>query len=561
MKRALAAATHPHRDSQLSAAASAIEREWPIDSAQIQSLVADLRRNDERTQFALGVARTGVWEAELFTGQVEWSDTMHLAMGQPSSCFDGTIDGMRSLIHPDDRDKFARVIHGNVDAARDFQVDVRVPWPDGTLHYVQFRGQVAPEDGGMSIRLVSVAQDITDQKQLELKLRQAQKMEAMGRLAGGVAHDFNNILTAILGYAMLIECEPGDREGTVDHVMQIRKAAERAASLTKQLLAFSRRQVIEKRAVYVAEVIEDLLPMLAKLLGEQIQIEFEKSADGHPIFADPGQLQQVVMILAVNARDAMANGGRLIITTRNVRLTDFDRIPRFKLAAGDYVMLSVTDTGSGIDAAISAHIFDPFFTTKDAGQGTGLGLSTVFEIVKALNGGIRVSSESGQGTTFTIFLPRTSIVTAGAAAAPSASTLIGGDETVLVVEDEEGVRLLVSDILTRNGYTVMTARDLENARAIIHENGRTPDLVLTDVMMPDGTGPDLVDSLSRETGRALRALYMSGYAGAVLARQGKLAMDSEFLQKPFTGPQLLTKIRQLFESRQLPPAADCAVAS
>jgi two-component system cell cycle sensor histidine kinase/response regulator CckA len=549
MQHTISAATPPGGDTQLSAAASTIEREWPMDATRLQSLVADLRRNDERTKYALGAARTGVWEAELFTGQVEWSETMHLAMGQPESCFDGSVDGMTLLIHPEDRDKFSRTIHGNFDSPRDFQIDVRVPWPDGTLHYVQLRGEIAADPGGMSVRLISVAQDITEQKQLELKLRQAQKMEAMGRLAGGVAHDFNNILTAILGYAMLIEGEPEDRDGAQMHATQIRKASERAAVLTKQLLAFSRRQVIEKRVVLVPEVIEDLLPMLGKILGEHIHIGYDIVPNCYPLFADPGQLQQVVMNLAVNGRDAMPNGGRLTIKASNVRLTEADRMPRFKMKPGDYVVLSVSDTGSGMDAATSEQIFEPFFTTKDAGRGTGFGLATVFEIVKTLGGGIRVSSELEQGTTFTIFLPRTQMVSADAAQ-PGAATLIGGAETVLVVEDEEGVRMLVDGILSRKGYTVLTARDSESARAIMSECATPPHLVLTDVMMPDGTGPDLVHSLSQQAGQPLRALYMSGYAGAVLARQGKLAADSQFLQKPFTGPQLLLKIRELLDSDQ-----------
>jgi two-component system cell cycle sensor histidine kinase/response regulator CckA len=533
-------------ESRLSAAAATIEREWPRGDAHIQTLVDDLRRSDERTRFALGVARAGVWEAELFTGLVEWSDTMELAMGRPKASFDGTIEGMQQLIHPDDRDKFARVVHGNFDEPRDFHVSVRVPWADGTCHWVQFRGQIRTDEGGMSVRVISVAQDITEQKQLELKLRQSQKMEAMGHLAGGVAHDFNNILTAILGYAALIEVEPLDPQATPEHAAQIRKAAERAAALTKQLLAFSRRQVVDRRAVYMSEAVNDLLPMLGKILGERVQIVREGETDIHSVFADPGQLQQVLLNLAINARDAMPDGGRLTIRLENQTLTETSRVARFKLTKGDYVVLSVTDTGSGMDTTTRDQIFEPFFTTKAEGLGTGLGLSTVFEIVKALKGAILVSSEVGQGTTFTIYLQRTAD-DAGPIEVPSTAAIIGGGETVLVVEDEEAVRVLVCGVLGRNGYTVLTAADADCARAIVADGMHTIDLIVSDVMMPDGTGLELVRSLESGAGRP-RALFMSGYAGAALARQGRLAADSQFLQKPFTGRQLLWKIREILDA-------------
>jgi two-component system, cell cycle sensor histidine kinase and response regulator CckA len=533
-------------ESRLQAAADTIERGWPRDGSQVQTLVEDLRRSDERTRFALGVARTGVWEAELFTGQVEWSDTMHLAMGRPAASFDGTIEGMRALIHPDDRDRFTRVIHGNFEQPRDFHIDVRVPWSDGSCHWVQFRGQIGADAGGMSVRLVSVAQDVTDQKQLELKLRQSQKMEAMGHLAGGVAHDFNNILTAILGYAALIELDDVEPELTHDHAIQIRKAAERAAALTKQLLAFSRRQVIDRRALYLPEIIDDLLPMLDKILGERVHIVREFEEGVAPVLADTGQLQQVVLNLAINARDAMPAGGQLTVQVGNVTLTEVDRVPRFRLAKGAYVVLTVTDTGSGMDSSTREHIFEPFFTTKGEGEGTGLGLSTVFEIVKALGGGIRVSSEPGCGTTFRIYLPRTAEETL-VAGVPATARLIGDGETVLVVEDEATVLLLITDILGRNGYTVLTAADSDHARAIALDSSRKIDLIVSDVMMPDGTGPELVQSLGTGACRP-RALFMSGYAGAALTRQGRIAADSQFLQKPFTGPQLLSKVREVLDS-------------
>ena len=516
-----------HLDSNLASAVATIERDWPVGDSQVKTLVADLRRSDDRTRFALGVARAGVWEAELFTGQVDWSETMHLAMGRSAAAFDGTVDGMAALIHVGDRDKFSKIVQGNFDAPREFQTDVRVVWPDDTTHWVRFLGRISTDAGGMSVRLISVAQDITDQKQLELKLRQSQKMEAMGRLAGGVAHDFNNILTAILGYATLVETEPDDADTIRAHGLQIRKAAERAAGLTRQLLAFSRRQVTERRSVYLNEVMDDLLPMLGKILGEHVRVESRVEHGIDAVCADPGQLQQVILSLAINGRDAMPHGGTVSIRGANVTLGSDDRLPTFLLPGGNYVMLSVMDTGAGADGEIS------------------LALATVFDVVKKMDGGIRVITEPGTGTTYCVYLPRTD---AGVEAAtpPGIVPLIGSGETVLVVEDEEQVRDLVSSILTRNGYIVLTASSAGDARAVVREAARRIDLVVADVMMPDVTGPELVAVL--RTMSPTRALFMSGYAGAVLARQGHLADDGAFLQKPFTGLQLLAKVTEVLSA-------------
>jgi PAS domain S-box-containing protein len=478
------------RARSLALAANVIEREWPVADRQVRSLVDDLRRNDERTRFALGIARTGVWEAELVTGQVEWSETMHLVMGCTASEFGGTIDSFKALLHADDRDKFSRIVHGNFDDNRDFHIDVRVPWPGGVMRWVQLRGRVHAIDG-TSIQLLAVAQDITEHKEMELQLRQSQKMEAMGRLAGGVAHDFNNILTAIMGYAVLVEGDPLDEVHTRNYAAQITKAADRAATLTRQLLAFSRRQVIERRVVCLKDVVNDLVPMLGKILGEQIRVEREFDEQLDSVFADPGQLEQVVLNLAINGRDAMPAGGLLRIAAGNVTIGDGTVASRLKLTKGDYVLLTVTDTGTGMDASTRDRMFEPFFTTKDAAHGTGLGLSTVFEIVKALGGGIRVSSEPGEGTTFRIYLPKTDAGTLTAShQPPSTETVIGGRETVLVVEDEEAVRLLVRDILQRNGYSVLMAAEAGAARRMAAESEVPIDLVLADVMMPDGTGPE-----------------------------------------------------------------------
>ncbi|MGE0866586.1 MAG: ATP-binding protein, partial [Vicinamibacterales bacterium] len=442
----------------------------------------------------------------------------------------------------------------NFEGHRDFQIDVRVPWPDGTVRWVQLRGRVRPVDG-TSIQLLGVAHDITEYKELELRLRQSQKLEAMGRLAGGVAHDFNNILTAILGYAVLIEGDPIDEVETRSHAVQITKAAHRAAMLSRQLLAFSRRQVVERRAVCVGDIVADLLPMMAKILGEQIRVEREFASDLGAVFADPGQLEQVVLNLAINARDAMPEGGVLRIAAANITLGVAEVCSRLKLTGGDYVLVTVTDSGTGMDAGTRDRIFEPFFTTKDADHGTGLGLSTVFGIVKSLGGGIRVSSAPGEGTTFKIYLPRIEAAAASDPEPPATAHPAGGSEMVLVVEDEDAVRNLAAEILQRNGYTVVTAPEAGTARRLALESPVPIDLVVTDVMMPDGTGPELLAELSVLHAKP-RALYMSGYAGAVLARQGRLVAGSAFLQKPFTGQQLLASVRQVLDAPAAPgPAA------
>jgi CheY-like chemotaxis protein len=282
--------------------------------------------------------------------------------------------------------------------------------------------------------------------------------------------------------------------------------------------------------------------MLGKILGDQVRIDWDVDAATHTVFADAGQLQQVVLNLAINAGQAMPSGGQLTIRAGNVTLGDQDRVPRFKLATGEYVMLSVTDTGSGMDAATRDRMFEPGVTWASEPRRAAPGLTTVCAIVKALGGGIMVASEPAEGTTFRVYLPRTDARTLEASLTPGVTPLIGTGETVLVVEDGEAIGVLVSDILSRNGYTVVVAANADDALALVRSAPRI-DLVLADVMMPDGSGPELIARLRTE--KPLRALYMSGYAGAVLAHQGQLAGDCEFLRKPFTGLQLVAKVSEL----------------
>jgi PAS domain S-box-containing protein len=389
---------------------------------------------------------------------------------------------------------------------------------------------------------VIVTRDITERREMEDRLRQGQKMEALGSLAGGIAHDFNNLLTAILGYADWLEQELPQADLTRrQQVGEIQKAAERAAALTRQLLAFSRQQVVQATVLSVTEIVSDLLPMLRRVIGEHIEVVDESVGTIPPVLADRNQIDQVIVNLAVNARDAMPNGGRLVIRTSLEIIAgapiDAD------LTDGRWVRMDVRDTGIGMDDATKARIFEPFFTTKEFGRGTGLGLATVYGIIKQMGGVVRVDSTPGVGTTFSVYLRPTSDQSAAADDEPAADTP-RGSETILLVEDESSVRALLTQVLQRHGYNLIVAEHPAAALTAAGGHGGRIDLIVSDVVMPGGTGPELVEAL-RVARPRLRALFISGYADAVLSKQGGLPRDAHFLQKPFTAIDLLIKVRQI----------------
>jgi nitrogen-specific signal transduction histidine kinase/CheY-like chemotaxis protein len=389
--------------------------------------------------------------------------------------------------------------------------------------------------------VLGVAIDVTDRKILEAQLRQAQKMEAIGQLAGGVAHDFNNVLTVILGYAEFMEDDPTCSEQYRIDVGKITKAATRASGLTRQLLAFSRKQVLQSRLVDVNAMVADMGDMLRRLIGEHIELVTELSPGIGPVLADQGQLEQVLMNLAVNARDAMPHGGRLVLRTAEVWLApSFD--PSLTIVAGPYVMVGVADNGTGMDAETKRRLFEPFFSTKEVGKGTGLGLATVYGIVKQSDGYIWVDSEPGNGATFRVYLPR-----AGASMQPAARPAAvelppRGVETVLLVEDEEDVRCLALRILENAGYRVLEASNPLEAHALFGRHRGCIDLVLTDVVMPGSSGPDLFRSLAVQE-PSLKVLYMSGYTEDAISRQTGLDRGLPFVQKPFNAIVLAQTVR------------------
>jgi two-component system cell cycle sensor histidine kinase/response regulator CckA len=395
-------------------------------------------------------------------------------------------------------------------------------------------------------------EDVTERSKLEQQLRQAQKMEAVGRLAGGIAHDFNNLLSVIMSYGELAIEPLKSGDPLRDDLQEILGAARKATALTRQLLAFSRQQVLQARVIDLGQVIGAMRPMLARILGEDVELAFLTSSESDRVLADPGQIEQVVMNLAVNARDAMPEGGKLTIDITSAELEAKDVGAHLGMTPGPYVMLAVSDTGVGMDAATRARVFEPFFTTKDVGKGTGLGLSTVFGIVKQTGGHVLVESEPNRGTTFKIYLPRTDRA-ADADVSPPATTVAGGSETILLVEDEDKVRAVACAILRRKGYRVLEAANGGEAYLVATDFPEKIHLLVTDVVMPRMSGRKLVEHLGPRR-PDMKVLFASGYTDDAIVHHGVLDAGVPFLQKPFTPDGLLRKVREVLD-RPEPHAA------
>jgi nitrogen-specific signal transduction histidine kinase/ActR/RegA family two-component response regulator len=397
--------------------------------------------------------------------------------------------------------------------------------------------------------LEMIAEDVTERWLLEQQLLQSQKMEAVGRLAGGIAHDFNNLLTIIKGYNELMREQIGPGDPWCEATEEIGKAADRSASLIRQLLAFSRKQVLEPKILNLSAVITNLATMLQRLLGEDVVLATALGDDLGRIKADPGQIEQVVMNLAVNARDAMPRGGRLLIATSNVSVDDSHVREHAELKPGRYVLLEVSDTGVGMDVSTVARIFEPFFTTKALGRGTGLGLATVYGIVKQSEGYIWVDSEPGSGTAFKVYLPRVDDAEVDMAMPASKAESAKGTETILVVEDEDGLRMLVAEMLRRFGYTVFETGLGEDA---LRRCGRDPQpfhLLLTDVVLPQMNGRELAERVTA-LHPGVKVLYMSGHTSDAVLRRGIERHKAAFLEKPFSLDALVQKVREVLDSTQ-----------
>ena len=457
-------------------------------------------------------------------------------------------DSWFDAIHEDDRERVAQSLPQQ--ALGGWDQEYRVVRPDGSLRWLRARAYPVRDENGRIYRVAGVSRDITEQRRLEEQFRQAQKMEAVGRLAGGVAHDFNNLLSVILSYATFV-IEDLPEESAIRHDMEeVRRAGERATALTKQLLAFSRQQILQPRVIDLSAVVLAMKSMVRRMIGEDIVLSLRMVERMGRVHADPSQLEQIVMNLVVNARDAMPRGGALSIETSNVEVatgpSDERSVDR-SVPPGSYVMLSVTDTGMGMSAATKERIFEPFFTTKELGHGTGLGLSTVYGIVKQSSGYIEVLSAVGEGSSFRVYLPRSDQRVGREVAMSSSPLATRACETILLVEDDEQVRVVTCAILRRHGYHVLDAQNGGEAFLISEQHDGPIHLLLTDVVMPRISGPELALRL-RPTRSEMRLLYMSGYTESAIDRHGLQQGGVAFLQKPLRPDMLLQKLREVLNS-------------
>jgi PAS domain S-box-containing protein len=520
-------------------------------------LVYDVTESAERLNLALRASRTGVWSLDAVTGALVWDAYAREIFGFPGECSAARFEDLLAAVHPPDRELVSQSILGANPNRAEVAIEYRVVWPDTTVHYLFSRGQAYFDDAGKLARVVAVSHDITGQRRLEEQFRHSQKMEAVGRLASGIAHDFNNLLTVILGYTTVVHAKLESGDPLRRMVAEARSAGEQAALLTGQLLAFSRKQAIRMEALDINEAVRGIADMLQRLLGEDIDLSLALDDSLFPVIADAGQLNQVLMNLAVNAHDAMPHGGRLSIETSAVQRGETcavqcereDTRRHGVRPAGRYARLVITDTGSGMSGETLGHIFEPFFTTKDPTKGTGLGLATVYDIVQQHGGWIDVASELGHGSSFQIYLPAASVVPRGDAPAIVQPAAIRRTGSILLVEDQAAIRMLLEDVLTEAGHQVLASPDGRGALELAREYTGVVDLLITDVVMPEMSGPDLASQMALLRPSVI-VLYMSGYTDHAMLHRGAIEQGAAFLQKPFLPDSLLSKIDELLSARR-----------
>ncbi len=513
---------------------------------------AALRESEGRLIAAQRMAKLGDFTWDLETGKISWSEALGDLMGYEKTRTFGYDEIAAGMHHPDDRERVRSWIDGGIAGGGDelAPIEYRVIRKDGEVLTVRAVGVIRRREGRPPVIFATV-QDITERKReeeererLQARLSQVHKMESIGRLAGGVAHDFNNMLGVIIGRADLAQMKLPPKHPLAEDLNEIRLAAERSAALTRQLLAFARKQVVAPRVIDPNEAVNAILSMLRRLIGEEIELDWHPALNAWPVRIDPSQFDQVLTNLCVNARDAIPGAGRIAIATDNAAFYEDDRTDHPDLAPGEYAVLEVSDNGSGMDEETKKNIFEPFFTTKQLNQGTGLGLATVYGIVRQNNGFIKVESRPGQGSTFRIFLPRhrgsrpTEPPRRGSRAAVHAH----GEKTILLADDDPAFRETTADMLREHGYTVLTAENPEEALRLAREPGGRIDVLITDVVMPEMSGRKLAERV-REAQPGVKILFMSGFPSEVIARRGRLEEDMNFIQKPFSMRELMDSLR------------------
>jgi PAS domain S-box-containing protein len=538
----------------------------PLEGGQFAVFINDISESkqneiqlkglNERLQLATSSAHLGIWDWDVRDNILVWDDRMFELYGITRGAFSNCIDAWLNGLHPDDKEMAIAECQAALNGEKEFDTDFRVLHPDGTVRHIRGKALVLRGTDGAAERMIGVNYDVTDAKnaaedkrKLEDQLQQAQKMESVGRLAGGVAHDFNNMLSVILGHAELGLMHLDPAHPVCADLREIGKTAERSADLTRQLLAFARKQTVTPKVIDLNETITTMLKMLQRLIGEDIHLTWQPAPGLWEVRIDPSQIDQIMANLCVNARDAITGNGRITIETTNSSIDAGYCAANPEASPGDYVCLTVSDSGSGMDKETQTHIFEPFFTTKELGKGTGLGLATVYGAVKQNNGFINIYSEPGQGTTFTIYLPRDANMGTARRAPTVVETVVPrGQETILLVEDEPAILNIAAMMLENQGYTVLQAGTPGEAIRLARDHIGEIQLLMTDVIMPEMNGREMANKLL-SIYPGMKRLFMSGYTADVIATHSMLEEGVHFIQKPFSLPNMAAMVREVLDSK------------
>ncbi len=515
---------------------------------QLEQANIELRESHRDLEEAQRIANIGSWTMDPTTGATSWSPEMYRILGLDPAGPAVPFADMLMQLSSDDLTLLTDAVERAARTGDPWRLEVELARPDGKRGRAVVNGVVDRDHTGAVVGIHGTMQDITEQSEMAAQLRQSQRMEAVGLLAGGVAHDFNNLLTAIRGYAELARGDFGPEDDALGDLDQIVLAADRAAELTRQLLAFSRRQVLRPKVLDPAEIVAGVTPLLRRLLGEHIELETHSAPQLGRVEVDPSQLEQVIVNLAVNARDAMPAGGKLTIGTANVVVGPEDPAARSGAASGNYVALTVSDTGVGIDQSTLSRIFEPFFTTKEPGRGTGMGLATVYGIVHQSGGSIHVETEPGRGSTFTVLLPTATdgLTPMASEAPPRSDSHSRGTESILLVEDEAAVRGFASRVLQKLGYAVVEASSGSRALELASAHSGDIHLLITDLVMPGLQGQQLASEL-HAVRPGMRVLYVSGFTDSPVGPEASPA-GTTLLAKPFSAEELGRAVREVLDA-------------